>query len=174
MEFSTQLEKLMRLAQCNLVQLAEESGVSQATICRYRSGKRTPKANSEHVVQISGALSRLAERNGVASVDASAILRQLNRTLEEGAMEQQELNTEHFGALVAWMEMNYSELAPKISYDASTISRIRSGKRRPADPRAFAESVAQVALARRAKLTGTQGLEELIGLRKTCAASIPS
>ena len=136
----------MRLAQCNLVQLAEESGVSQATICRYRSGKRTPKANSEHVVQISGALSRLAERNGVASVDASAILRQLNRTLEEGAMEQQELNTEHFGALVAWMEMNYSELAPKISYDASTISRIRSGKRRPADPRAFAESVAQVAL----------------------------
>lgn len=160
----------MRLAQCNLVQLAEESGVSQATICRYRSGKRTPKANSEHVVQISGALSRLAERNGVASVDASAILRQLNRTLEEGAMEQQELNTEHFAALVAWMEMNYSELAPKISYDASTISRIRSGKRRPADPRAFAESVAQVALARRAKLTGTQGLEELIGLRKTCAA----
>ena len=57
MEFSTQLEKLMRLAQCNLVQLAEESGVSQATICRYRSGKRTPKANSEHVVQISGAVS---------------------------------------------------------------------------------------------------------------------
>ena len=169
MEFSTQLEQLMRLAQCNLVQLAEESGVSQATICRYRSGKRRPKANSEHVEQIAGALSRLAERNGVASVDAGAILRQLNRTLEENAMAQQELNTEHFGQLIAWMDMSYSELAPKISYDASTISRIRSGKRHPAEPHAFAESVAQVALARREKVTGTQGLAELIGLRSVCA-----
>lgn len=169
MEFSTQLEQLMRLAQCNLVQLAEESGVSQATICRYRSGKRRPKANSEHVEQIAGALSRLAERNGVASVDSGAILRQLNRTLEESAMEQQELNTEHFGQLIAWMDMSYSELAPKISYDASTISRIRSGKRHPAEPHAFAESVAQVALARREKVTGTQGLAELIGLRSVCA-----
>lgn len=169
MEFSTQLEQLMRLAQCNLVQLAEESGVSQATICRYRSGKRRPKANSEHVEQIAGALSRLAERNGVASVDAGAILRQLNRTLEESAMAQQELNTEHFGQLIAWMDMSYSELAPKISYDASTISRIRSGKRHPAEPHAFAESVAQVALARREKVTGTQGLAELIGLRSVCA-----
>lgn len=169
MEFSTQLEQLMRLAQCNLVQLAEESGVSQATICRYRSGKRRPKANSDHVEQIAGALSRLAERNGVASVDAGAILRQLNRTLEESAMAQQELNTEHFGQLIAWMDMSYSELAPKISYDASTISRIRSGKRRPAEPHAFAELVAQVALARREKVTGTQGLAELIGLRSVCA-----
>ncbi len=169
MEFSTQLEQLMRLAQCNLVQLAEESGVSQATICRYRSGKRRPKANSEHVEQIAGALSRLAERNGVASVNSGAILRQLNRTLEESAMEQQELNTEHFGQLIAWMDMSYSELAPKISYDASTISRIRSGKRHPAEPHAFAESVAQVALARREKVTGTQGLAELIGLRSVCA-----
>ena len=169
MEFSTQLEQLMRLAQCNLVQLAEESGVSQATICRYRSGKRRPKANSEHVEQIAGALSRLAERNGVASVNSGAILRQLNRTLEESAMAQQELNTEHFGQLIAWMDMSYSELAPKISYDASTISRIRSGKRHPAEPHAFAESVAQVALARREKVTGTQGLAELIGLRSVCA-----
>lgn len=169
MEFSTQLEQLMRLAQCNLVQLAEESGVSQATICRYRSGKRRPKANSEHVEQIAGALSRLAERNGVASVDAGAILRQLNRTLEESAMAQQELNTEHFGQLIAWMDMSYSELAPKISYDASTISRIRSGKRHPAEPHAFAELVAQVALARREKVTGTQGLAELIGLPSVCA-----
>ncbi|MGN0077180.1 MAG: helix-turn-helix domain-containing protein [Coriobacteriales bacterium] len=170
MEFSTQLEQLMRLAQCNLVQLAEESGVSQATICRYRSGKRKPKPNSEHVEQIAGALSRLAERNGVASVDAGAILRRLNRALEDGAAAQQELNTEHFGALIAWMDMSYTELAPKISYDASTISRIRSGKRRPAEPHAFAESLAQVALARREKVKGSQELAELIGLRSACAA----
>lgn len=166
MEFSTQLNALMRRAQCNLTQLSEASGVSQPTISRYRSGKRRPKLHGEHIDQLAAALAQLAEQNGAGPLYASDISKQLNQALEESLEAVRELNAEHFDELVAWMGASLAELAGKLSYDASTLSRIRSGKRRPSEPVAFANALAQLAVSRCCTAEELVRLAKLVGVEE--------
>ena len=49
---------------CTASQLSRYSGISGATISRYRSGERTPSPDSQHFELLCQAISQLAVENG--------------------------------------------------------------------------------------------------------------
>lgn len=146
MEFSQQLDQLMDMVKCSANQLAEASGTSPSTISRYHSGKRQPKPGSRQLEQLVTGIATIAAQKGLAHPSAAEARSLLCEALEHSHLPSFEVNAANLNALIELLGANATELARNLNYDASTLSRIRSGKRRPASPASFAAAMAELAL----------------------------
>ena len=140
MRFCDRLNEYIETLDCTAKELSELSGISAATVSRYRSGERLPDAESEAFSSIVNALTAIAEKKEIA-LGAEEIRSQLLACdgLVSADKEQLRLN---FNTLISVLDINISKLCRSTNYDSSTIFRFRNGSRRPADPEQFAEAVA--------------------------------
>lgn len=126
---------------CSSKELADSSGLSAATISRYRSGERIPDIESDNLKQLIYGIVKLAQKRNLSSINDitvhSDILRFLPDISADFSILQANLNT-----LFTMLSINTSEFARFLNYDASYISRIKSGERQPADPELFLVNIA--------------------------------
>lgn len=121
--------------------VAAASGVSESTLSRYRTGRRTP---GPAVIEcLARALADLAGDPD----EAPAIACRLRRPLEEQRTRDVEL-CRRIDALMREAGLTNADLARAVRVDPSYISRIRAGARVPADPEAFAAACARAAARR--------------------------
>ncbi len=135
--FNTYLEEL----NCTAKELSEYSGLSAATLSRYRSGDRTPERGSEAMEKLCNAIVQAALRRGNEALTPEEISRRFLRCTDVAATDRSLLR-QNFNTLVSVLSMNISRLCRHTNYDASTIFRIRNGTRQPAEPEKFAMGVA--------------------------------
>lgn len=146
---------------CSGRELAEASGLSAATVSRYRSGERRPESESERA-RLAAGIARLAAARGIPELTEAAVAAQLAACFpaEEPDLE---LFRANFSALLSALGLSLSDLARGTNYDASYLSRIRSGQRRPAEPERFIAAVAGFVLRRCESGAERAILAELIG-----------
>ena len=128
--FHEQLNEYLEELDCTAKELGEVSGVSAATLSRYRSGSRIPDAGTEAFNSICEAIGRIAVRESFL------------RCLDMTAVDKEQLRT-NFNLLATALNMNMARLCQQINYDSSTVFRFRNGSRQPAEPEKFAEAVAK-------------------------------
>ena len=168
--FHDRLNEYITQLGCSGRELAEASGLSPATVSRYRSGERRPESEAERAKLISG-IARLAERRGVPALTEEAVAEGFRPFFPEESFDAGHLRAA-LNTLLTTFSISVSDLARSTNYDASYLSRVRSGQRRPADPERFIAAVAEHVLRRcdtpaerdiLAELTGAggQGEEEL-------------
>lgn len=145
--FYEKLNKYIDLIGCTGKEIADFSGLSAATVSRYRSGERTPKNNSDDFSALCRAISELAVKNGIPKCNLSEITSKLQKALSEENFNHESMRKK-LNILFDALSVNVSELAKSLKFDASYISRIRSGQRRAADPEKFAYEVSLYILAR--------------------------
>ena len=63
MEFKDVLNRYMERTGCSARDLAERSGLSTATISRYRSGDRVPEADSRQLENLAKGIAAIAAEN---------------------------------------------------------------------------------------------------------------
>ena len=161
MRFCDRLNEYIETLDCTAKELSEFSGISAATVSRYRSGERLPDAESEAFSSIVNALTAIAEKKEIA-LGAEEIRSQLLACdgLVSADKEQLRLN---FNTLISVLDINISKLCRSTNYDSSTIFRFRNGSRRPADPEQFAEAVASFVAREINSPTDLAVLTELTG-----------
>ena len=135
--FHEQLNEYLEELDCTAKELGEVSGVSAATLSRYRSGSRIPDAGTEAFNSICEAIGRIAGQRGIETVRESFL-----RCLDMTAVDKEQLRT-NFNLLATALNMNMARLCQQINYDSSTVFRFRNGSRQPAEPEKFAEAVAK-------------------------------
>lgn len=167
MSFCQALNALIQKVQCSSQELAKASGLSAATISRYRSGERVPAGKSEVVQKLSAALADIAAQKGLNGLTESAIAKVFAKAgyTESAALVNLVKN---FDALVSALKINLNDLAKNMNFDASYLSRIRNGQRQPADPYAFAQNVCGYVVRHCANNAERIALTRLIG----CDAAI--
>ena len=165
--FKEQLNEYIMQLGCSGRELADASGLSPATISRYRGGERRPESEAERAKLISG-IARLAERRGVPALTEEAVAEGFRPFFPEESFDAGHLRAA-LNTLLTTFSISVSDLARSTNYDASYLSRIRSGQRRPADPERFIAAVAEHVLRRcdapaerdiLAELTGAGGQDE--------------
>lgn len=166
--FQDQLDEYMVQLNCSGRELAEASGLAPATISRYRNGERAPKSAAEWEKLISG-ITRLAAARGIPSLTAETVAEDLRRFSPESSFDM-ELLRGNLNSLLRTFSISVSDLARSTNYDASYLSRIRSGQRRPADPEHFVSAVADFVLRRCDTAAERRILAELIG-EDACAGN---
>ena len=140
--FCDKLNEYINLTGCSGKDLSRHSGISEATISRYKSGERTPKPNSDDIKKLCRGLCSAAEEKHIISISYRTVLDELNELAEENSFDCAAMQKK-FNMLCNVLSVNIAEMSKSLSYDSSYISRIRSGKRRPANPEKFALGAAE-------------------------------
>lgn len=138
---------------CCAVDLSDLTGLSRSTISRYRNGSRLP--SEESIPQLAEALVRasaisadisLADTSAPPGLDV-ALIEEISRRLSQSLRSDQpeydyELFRERMNALIDALGITLSDLSNALNHDPSHLSRIRTGRRRPGDPRVLAAGLA--------------------------------
>ena len=165
MRFCEQLSAYMETLDCTARELSEAAGLSPATLSRYRAGERVPEADSEAFDRLCAAVATLAASKGEAALTREAVTAAFG-ACEDVVLTDREQLRQRFNTLLAVLDVSVAGLCRYTNYDASTISRFRSGTRQPSDPAAFAAGVAGY-LAEAADDDDLAVLAELLGCEAT-------
>lgn len=139
MDFKKLLDDYMKQLNCTAKDLAEKSGLSAATISRYRSGDRIPEDGSENFDRLINGIVSIAESKGIPDISEQSVSDSFSpyvRNSVDIAHFQKNFHT-----LLTVVPINISDLARFLNFDPSYISRIRNGQRQPANPAEFARKI---------------------------------
>ena len=133
MTFNEKLTEYMDTLDCTAKMLSESSGLSAATLSRYRSGERIPDAGSENLSCLVKGIVQLAEEKRISGLTIQTVTDDFAPDVKNKntCMENLQKNLD---TLFTVLSVNISGLARSLNYDASYISRIRNGQRQPANP----------------------------------------
>lgn len=140
--FHEQLNEYLEELDCTAKELGEVSGLSAATLSRYRSGSRVPDVDTEAFNGICEAIGRIAGQRGIETLTKEKVRESFLRCRDMTAVDKEQLRM-NFNLLATAVNMNMARLCQQINYDSSTVFRFRNGSRQPAEPEKFAEAVAK-------------------------------
>ena len=138
MTFKDLLNEDMNRVGCTLSELSRASGLSAAVLSRYRSGEREPRLGSRQLSELLKGLDSLEKEAGLS--DRSE---QRHKNYEQSLVTKRLLLSSHLSKMLEIVPVSIKELSIALNYDASYLSRIRSGKRNPQDPELFARNLSQ-------------------------------
>ena len=136
MTFPELLNEYLRRLHCTAGELAEASGLTQASLSRYRNGQRVPDAAV--LKKLAAGIVSLAEQQERTDFDFHPVFSQLKETIGFVETDPAQFSSQ-FAALVDTIPINLNELAKSMGYDPSYLSRIKKGQRMPADVIKFTE-----------------------------------
>lgn len=142
MTFSEKLNEYMDILECTAKDLCGASGLSAATVSRYRSGERVPDTDTELFDKLCSAIAALAEKSEICGVTKENVRNSFLECLDINAVDKSRLS-KNFNILVTALNINISKLCRYTNYNASTLFRIRNGIRQPSDPFGFAAAIAE-------------------------------
>ena len=139
MDFKKLLDDYMKQMDCTAKDLAENSGLSAATISRYRSGERIPEDGSENFDRLINGIVSIAENKKIPNITVQSVSEAFSPYVRNN-VDIAHLQ-KNFHTLLTVVPINISDLARFLNYDPSYISRIRNGQRQPANPTEFARKI---------------------------------
>ena len=139
MFFCEQLNKYIKQIECSSKELVNASGLSTSVISRYRRGDRKPSIRSKQLEQLVDGLYKLSAMKKINTTKEEIYIT-LSDTLNDISIDFEQLS-KNFNELITTLNINMSELSRLTSYDASLLSKIRTGNRNPAHPKDFATDV---------------------------------
>ena len=139
MNFSNILNKYINELNCTALELSNKSGVSNAVISRYRKGDKIPKYNSEQLNNIIDALYTISKEKKI-NITKKQIKNDLERVLNKNEIDFDTFKN-NFNYLINTLNINVADISRYIGYDASYLSKIRSGIRKPLNINEFADKV---------------------------------
>lgn len=142
MNFHEKLNEYIQMLPCTAKELSKLSGLSAATLSRYRSGERVPDMRSSAFSQLCSSIARISEQKGNSTLTADAV-RESFLSCEDLVTVDREQLRYNFNTLIPLLNINISRLCQYTNYDTSTIFRFRSGSRQIAEPEKFAAVIAR-------------------------------
>ena len=140
MDFKDTLNDYINMIGCTARELSETSGISPAAISRYRSGERIPAPGSGHFDKLVSGIVRLAALQPELTLTEETVRESFMESVADIFTDMDKLR-HNFNTLLAVFSVSISELSKALNYDPSYLSRIRSGKRQPADPGEFSRKI---------------------------------
>lgn len=164
MDFKDKLSEYIEILGCTAKDLSENSGLSAATISRYRSGERVPEAGTENFFNLVKGIVRIAENKNMTDITNQSVSDAFSLLVKNNTIDVSKLQA-NFNTLLTVLPVSISELARFLNFDASYISRIRNGQRQPANPREFALGIANFIARRYQKDSQKAIISDLIGCK---------
>lgn len=165
MKFNDTLNTYLESLNCSSKKLSKESGLSEPTISRYRSGERTPAKNSNQLKKLINAIFNIAKENGKNKYSLDKITSDFVSTFENDNFDYETFSN-NLNTLITSLKINMNEMAKYIVFDPSHISRIRYGKSKPSNPIEFTNKICSYILFKYKSPDDLNSLIEIIGCDK--------
>lgn len=160
MSFVSTLNEYCILLDCSSKDLAERSGISPSTLSRYRSGRRTPSYDGDSIHRLASGIVSIAREQGVQEIGTEE---DVMADLLVGLNHSSTVFSRRLDALMRTLQISNVEMARQVSVDPSYLSRIRNGRRSPADPQGLAQRCAEYIVSHRQDRELLRNTLEVIG-----------
>lgn len=161
MTFCEQLNTYIKQIGCSSKELVNASGLSTSVISRYRRGDRRPNIRGKQLVQLADGLYELSSSKKL-NITRDEIYSNLSSSLNDVSIDFEQLS-KNFNELIATLNINMSELSRFSFYDASLLSKIRTGNKTPSKPKTFIENVCSFVVNRYKSENDKKSVAILIG-----------
>ena len=161
MTFCEQLNTYIKQIGCSSKELVNASGLSTSVISRYRRGDRRPNIRGKQLVQLADGLYELSSSKKL-NITRDEIYSNLSCSLNDVSIDFEQLS-KNFNELIATLNINMSELSRFSFYDASLLSKIRTGNKTPSKPKTFIENVCSFVVNRYKSENDKKSVAILIG-----------
>lgn len=164
MNYSDKLNEYIKQLNCTAKELSDASGLSPATLSRYRSGERVPEINSQAFNKVCSAIVSLSQKSNSVEKPLSeknvteSFLECPDLIATDNEQFRQKLNT-----LISVMNINITKLCKHTNYESSALFRIRNGSRNPSDPVRFSKDIAGFVVREMNDAKDKKILQKLIG-----------
>lgn len=163
MKFCDRLNLYIETLGCSAKTLSAASGISDAAISRYRSGEREPGRDSEQLLRLAQGICAIAAESdyspGFSEDEVLCALRASLHT-EKSDFDSAVQNLKN---LLTAFGISYAELSRAMNFDASYLSRVCSGQRKPANTEEFITQVCRYVTRRCLKSDQKEALCALVG-----------
>ena len=140
MEFKDKLIEYLELLDCTSKDLSDTSGLSTATISRYKSGDRVPESNSDNFTNLVKGIVEISKNKNIKSLTIESVTSEFLPLVKNTVIDTKNLQS-NFNILLNTLSVNISELSKFMNFDPSYISRIKNGQRQPSNPQEFINNV---------------------------------
>ena len=162
MDFKDKLEEYIKQLNCTAKDLSDSSGLSAATISRYRSGERIPEADTENLTNLIKGIVHIAENKKIVDITTQSVSDAFSPFVGSSAIDLKKMQA-NFNTLLTLLSVSISELSRFLNYDSSYISRIKNVQRKPANPQEFVRGVTRFISRRYQSKSEKTILADLIG-----------
>lgn len=162
MKFNEQLNAYISQISCTAKELCALSGISQATLSRYRNCERIPESDSSAFEELCSAIAAIAAKKEIQGITAASV-KQSFIECEDFISADRESLRKNFNTLITALNINLTRLCQYTNYDPSAIFRIRSGSRNPGDCEQFASGIAAFTAREMQTQPEIAAVAELIG-----------
>ena len=140
MYFSDILNNYIDIIGCTAKELSKASNISPAVLSRYRNGTRIPKYNSDQLIQLINGLDILTKKYNTKELNKDIIKKEFERILNKDTINFELFRT-NYNILINTLNVNVSEMSRYIGFDASYLSKIKTGSRKPQNLNDFSNAV---------------------------------
>lgn len=162
MKFNEKLNEYIDILDCTAKELSRNSGISTATISRYRNGERVPEINSDALNHLCSAIAQTAKQKQIKEITYDSVIESFLNCSDIVTINKENLR-QNFNTLISVLNINISKLCRDTNYDVSTVFRFRNGSRQPSDPIKFADSIASYVSKKMESTSEKAAVAELIG-----------
>lgn len=162
MKFSEKLNDYIEQLSCTGKDICNLSGISAASLSRYRNGERVPELGTKPFEDLCCALAQISAQKGELQITADAVKKAFV-SCDDFVSTDKELLRKNFNTLLSALNVNLTQLCQYTNYDASAIFRIRNGSRKPGDAERFASAVASFVTRTMQMPSEIAAVAELIG-----------
>ena len=110
MKFHEQLNAYIEQIDCMAKEVSEQSGVSAATLSRYRTGSRLPDTESDAFENLCSAIAELARQKQLGDITAESVREQFMQSSDLRPRDADRL-LENFDLLLATLDVGISKLS---------------------------------------------------------------
>ena len=162
MKFSEKLNDYIEQLSCTGKDICNLSGISAASLSRYRNGERVPEFGTKSFEDLCCALAQISAQKGEMQITADAVKKAFV-SCDDFVSTDKELLRKNFNTLLSALNVNLTQLCQYTNYDASAVFRIRNGSRKPGDAERFASAVASFVTRTMQMPSEIGAVAELIG-----------
>lgn len=162
MIFCEKLSEYIEELSCTGKELAQNSGLSEAVISRYRKGERVPSPDSIQLKKLAEGIVLTARDKGIQNLNKKEVFQILYDALVQEEHTEIVLH-EKLDQMIRKLDINVSKMAASLHYDASYISKVRTGKRIPSNPEAFVEGICGYIISHFSDERGRKNVASIIG-----------
>ena len=161
MKFCGKLNEYIASISCTAKELCALSGISEATLSRYRSGERVPELGTKGFDGLCTGIAQIAESKA-PNLTYEKIKEEFCSCSDFDSTDK-ELLRKNFNTLISALSININRMCRYINYDVSTVFRIRNGTRNLADFEGFSSAVASFIAEEMKSPSELAVLAELLG-----------
>lgn len=162
MKFSEKLNDYIEQLSCTGKDICNLSGISAASLSRYRNGERVPEFGTKPFEDLCCALAQISAQKGKLQITADTVKKAFV-SCDDFVSTDKELLRKNFNTLLSALNVNLTQLCQYTNYDASAVFRIRNGSRKPGDAERFASAVASFVTRTMQTQSEIGAVAELIG-----------